>query len=400
MIPRYAPNFSLTDLWHAALTSAAPGPGCVELAARIGAATGCAEVVLAPSGRGALRLILLALPAGRVVVPAYTCSAVVEAARLAGREVVTVDHAAGGINLQPSDVEGLLRPGDVLIATHQYGYPCDVEGLLTVARAAGAVVVEDLAAGLGGRYEGRPFGSLGLVGFGSLDPSKLVHTVPKGGFACTQEAALASRLRQVAARESRLPGRVRKAAVLLSAAVLRIGTRRVLYRLFYFFNFTLRGRLTAEDGVLADAPNAFYSQAFAEWQAAVALPQMRRLPELIARRAAIHATYRAEIRAGGALDIEGSRAEVPGAAIRFPVYSRSDKAALHRRLAARGVDTGFSFTSLAAPPEAARAWRIAGRVLNLPIFVGMTEAEVSRVVAAVGEEAARAEAPGAGRARA
>lgn len=108
MIPRFAPNFRLRNVLRAAFTGTAPGPACLELAARVAAATGCRDAVLAPSGRGALRLLLLALPppfdSGRVVVPAYTCSAVVEAARLAGREVVAVDHHSGSLNLPPPSI--------------------------------------------------------------------------------------------------------------------------------------------------------------------------------------------------------------------------------------------------------------------------------------------------------
>lgn len=385
MIPRFAPNFRLRDILRAAFTGAAPGPACTEVTARLATATGCRDAVLAPSGRGALRLLLLALPppfdAGRVVIPAYTCSAVVEAARLAGREVVAVDHPSGQLNLQPAELAGILRAGDVVIATHQYGYAAEVDGLRAVAESAGATVIEDLAAGLGGTVGGRPMGSLALAGFGSFDSSKLVHAPSKGGFVVTNDAALAARLREVAAALLQRPSASRKAAALASAALLVVGTRRALYPLFYALNFTLRGRLTAEDGALAAQPNAFYTNAFAEWQATVALPQLRALPALLARRAAIHRAYREGIPAGPAFDLEPQEAEVPGAAIRFPLYAHGDKALLHRRLVAAGVDTGFSFTTIAAPAEAKGAWRIAGRVLNLPLYAALTDAEVARVVA-------------------
>jgi dTDP-4-amino-4,6-dideoxygalactose transaminase len=385
MIPRFAPNFRLRDLLRATFTGAAPGPACFELAARVAAATGCRDAVLAPSGRGALRLLLLALPppfdAGRVVVPAYTCSAVVEAARLAGREVVAVDHLSGSLNLCPADLAGVLRAGDVVVATHQYGYAADVDGLRAVAESAGATIIEDLAAGLSGTVGGQPMGSLSRAGFGSFDTSKLVHAPSKGGFVVTNDTALASRLGEVAAELLQLPSLARKVAALVGAGLLVVSTRRGLYPLFYALNFTLRGRLTAEDGALAARPNAFYTNTFAEWQATVALPQLRALPALLARRAAIHRAYREGILPGPAFDLEPQEAEVPGASIRFPLYARGDKAELHRRLAAAGVDTGFSFTTIAAPAAAKGAWRIAGRVLNLPLYAALTDAEVARVVA-------------------
>jgi dTDP-4-amino-4,6-dideoxygalactose transaminase len=127
----------------------------------------------------------------------------------------------------------------------------------------------------------------------------------------------------------------------------------------------------------------------AEWQAALLLPQLHDLPGILARRARLIGRYRAEIAPTPAYDVERSPVEQPGAVIRFPLYARGEKAALHRALAVRGVDTGFSFTSILAPPEARQAWAIARSVLNLPASARLTEAEVERVVRAaraVGEE--------------
>jgi dTDP-4-amino-4,6-dideoxygalactose transaminase len=394
MIARHAPSFRLRDLWRVAGLPDAPGERVREAEALLAAHFGGGAAMLAPSGRGALRLLLHALPPphdrGRVVVPAYTCSAVVEAARLAGREVIAVEHRAGGVNLAPADLAGVLRPGDVLIATHQYGYPCDIEGLCRLADAAGAAVIEDIAAALGQTLGGRPLGGFGLAAFGSFDASKLLHVPPKAGFAFTRDAALATALRREAAARLAPFTAAERMAALGAAAALTLGTRPALYGALYWLHFRLRGRLTAEDGVALDHPNAYYTRAVAEWQAALLLPQLRALPAILARRARLIARYRVQILSSPRYDVESSPVEQPGAVIRFPLYARGDKAALHRALAARGVDTGFSFTSILAPPEARRAWAIARSVLTLPASARLTEAEVERVVRAaraVGEEA-------------
>lgn len=386
MIPRHTPNYGLGALWQAAGLPSAPGPCVDEVAALLRAELGLPHVLPAPSGRGALRLLLRALPppfaGGRVVVPAYTCSAVVESARLAGREVVQVEHHAGGLNLGPADLAATLRPGDVLIATHQYGYPCEIEALCAAASRAGAAVLEDIAAAFGQRIGGRPAGSFGLACFGSFDASKLLHTPPKGGFAATADAELAARLAHQAEADLVPFGAAGKARALAEAALLVTLTRPALYGAFHALNFRLRGRVTAEDGKLAAQPNAFYTAQFAEWQAAILLPQLRGLPALLARRRVILETYRARIGATGRFAVERAVVEEPGAVIRFPLYAREDKLALHRELLRQGVDTGFSFTTIAAPAEARHAWSIARSVLNLPLFARLTEAEVEQVVRA------------------
>lgn len=394
MIPRYAPSFGLRDIRAAARLADAPAGGVDEVLALLRARLGLDHIALMPSARGALRLLLLALPppfdAGRVVVPAFTCSAVAEAVHLAGRVLLPVEHQTGGLNMTAADLSGVLRPGDIVIATHQFGYPCDIQGILAVAEAAGAVVVEDIAAALGATVEGRPVGSFGLASFGSFDPSKLLHVPPKGGFVATADAALAAAIEGQAAALLRPFGTAGKLRALLGAALLASLTRPALYRLFYWVNFRLRGRLTAEDGVLAQQPNDFYTRAFAEWQAAILLPQLRGMDEILARRSTIMRAYRAAIPANRHFDVQAAEVEQPGALIRFPLYARGEKAALHRALAARRVDTGFSFTTIIAPAEARHAWRIARAVLNLPSSTRMSEGQLRHVIATVRELGARA----------
>lgn len=386
MIPRYAPNFGLADIASASPLPSAPGAAVRQVEDLLRAQLKVPHVVMAPSARGALRLLLLALPPpfdkGRVVVPAYTCSAVAEAARLAGREILPVEHGGRRINLAPSDLDGILRPGDVVIATHQYGYPCDIRGIMERADAAGACVIEDLAAALGATLKGQPAGSFGLAAFGSFDSSKLLHVPPKGGFAVTGDSMLAARLAEVARAELTPFTAGAKARALLGAALLTLGTRSWIYRAFYMLNFRLRNKLTAEDGVLASIPGDHYRHMFAEWQAAILLPQLRALPTILARRAAIIGRYRGEIGPTAAYGIEQTPVEQPGAVIRFPLYASRNKAELHHSLARQGVDTGFSFTTIVAPLEAKNAWDIARCVLNLPASTRLTDREVDLVIAA------------------
>ena len=387
MIARYRPNFGLLELLSAWRFSAGRGAATHDAETLLKAHFGLDHVELCPSGRGALRLILRALPApfneGRIVIPAYTCSAVVEAAKLAGREVLAVEHAPGQINLSAADLQGILRHGDVVIATHQYGYPCDIASIVAVAQAAGAVVVEDIAAALGATVHGRPVGTFGLASFGSFDASKLLHVPPKGGFIVTRDASIAALLKLQAKTDLSPFSTLDKTRVLLAAAMLVLATHPAIYRLFYALNFRLRRRLTAEDGCISTQPNNYYCKAFGDWQAAILLPQLRDLRAVLKRRTAVHQAYRQGVNETIRFKVEVMSVEQPGAVIRFPLYAKGNKAELHRALIRHGVDTGFSFTTIVAQPEAYNAWSIAGSVLNLPSSSRMTDREVERVVHAV-----------------
>ena len=70
---------------------------------------GMANVCLTPSGRGALYFLLKTQDRTKVVVPAYTCSAVVQAAQLAGKEVRFVDAETDSFNV---DVDALRQAVD------------------------------------------------------------------------------------------------------------------------------------------------------------------------------------------------------------------------------------------------------------------------------------------------
>jgi dTDP-4-amino-4,6-dideoxygalactose transaminase len=381
MIPRFSPNYGLWDLARAVFGASTPGRASERAGRLVGAETGCSYVTLAPSGRGALYLLLKSLPPGRVIVPAYTCSAVVESARLAGRDVVTTEHREGRLNLEVDDLGSIVRPGDIIVATHQYGFPCGIAELVSHVQGRGGYVIEDIAAALGARSGGRPVGSFGLACIGSFDTSKLVHSPLKGGFIGTNDSAISKKVALTAAQELEPMPWVRRFSIISAAALLVIVTKQPLYAVFYWLNFQLKGRYTAEDGEVSDEKGPYYRYQLADWQAAIVVRQLARLQALIERRARIFELYRREIKSCPAFDVETAEVERPGAVIRFPVYATGDKLDLHRKLARIGVDTGFSFSTIASPRSQKNAWSLAERVLNIPFSTSLTERQVKKIVA-------------------
>ncbi|MET3889538.1 dTDP-4-amino-4,6-dideoxygalactose transaminase [Bosea sp. OAE506] len=387
MIPRYAPNYGVLDLVRSFGTGETPGPRVAEVAVRLQAILQREHVVPTASGRGALWLLLLALDeigvSGRVIIPGYTCNAVHDAAVLAGREVVTIDHDAGDINMSAQALEGRIAERDIVVATHQYGYPCDIEGIVDVATRAGAIVIEDIAAAFQGTIGGRPMGSFGMACFGSFDGSKLLNVPPKGGFVGTDDRALAMAVKRVAASRLAAYSFGERLVALLAAAALVVGTTPFLYRLFYNLNFTWKGRVTAETASVAPRLNGYYVKWFAEWQATILSRELDRLEEVKSRRASIMSRYRKSLASTSTIDVWTGKVDDIGTVIRFPIFVANDKIAFHHQLAELGVDTGFSFTHLATDRDSRNAWAVADSVLNLPTSPKLSDSDVDRVVAAV-----------------
>jgi dTDP-4-amino-4,6-dideoxygalactose transaminase len=381
MIPRARPNYNLFDLARAAFRSRWEGPRCAEVIARLRDLLGVPYVLLTASGRGGLYLLLKADGRTDVIIPSYTCAAVAEAATLAGCRLVFSEHGEAKYNQEIRDLEPHLSPGRVYIATHQYGLSADIVPIVAACTASDVVLYEDIAAALGGRIDGRAVGSFGRACFGSFDTTKLINAPLKGGFIATADRTLFEQVKTVAAAELR-PMRIpHKLKLLVSAAVLVCLRCQALYRVFHALNFELRGRMTAEDGVLADRPNRFYTTTFSEWQATVVAPQLKRIEVTVERRRAAYDELRELLAGLRMLTMPPARDGAAWAPIRFAVLVNGDKAAFYRRATMRGVDLGFSFTHLPAPLSHANAHDIAKRVLNVPFDNHLSKAEIKKIAA-------------------
>jgi dTDP-4-amino-4,6-dideoxygalactose transaminase len=70
------------------------------------------------------------------------------------------------------------------------GWPCDMDPIMALAAERGLKVIEDCAQAHGGRYKGRPVGSIGHVGAWSFCQDKIMTTGGEGGMVTTNDEAL------------------------------------------------------------------------------------------------------------------------------------------------------------------------------------------------------------------
>jgi perosamine synthetase len=108
---------------------------------------------------------------------------------------VFADVEANTLLLDPKDVEGKITPHTKAIVAVDYaGQPCDYDILHNLAARHGLALVADACHAPGGSYKGRPVGSLAHVNTFSLHPVKHI-TTGEGGMITTDDGNLAQRMR-------------------------------------------------------------------------------------------------------------------------------------------------------------------------------------------------------------
>lgn len=130
------------------------------------------------SGTSALVLALRTLqigPGDQVIIPSYTCVAVLNAVIQVGAEPCLVDNAYHptemDYNISPNAIRKKLnRRTRAIIVPHMFGVPAAIDEIA----AFGIPIIEDGTLCLGARYRERPVGSWGQISVFSLHASKMI----------------------------------------------------------------------------------------------------------------------------------------------------------------------------------------------------------------------------------
>lgn len=177
------------------------GPQVAEFEGAFASYCGAEHCVGLASGLDALRLALLAADlerGGEVVVPANTFVATLEAVTQAGLVPVPVDVLDSDYNLDPAAVEAAVGDRTVaVLPVHLYGQLADLRALTEVARRHGLVVVEDAAQAHGAERDGLRAGAVGLAAGFSFYPGKNLGAMGDAGALVTGEPRLAERVRSL-----------------------------------------------------------------------------------------------------------------------------------------------------------------------------------------------------------
>jgi dTDP-4-amino-4,6-dideoxygalactose transaminase len=154
------------------------------------------------NGTDALMLALRALGVGKgdvVILPAHTFIATAEAATMLGATPRFVDIDPVTYTMDPARLAAADPNGvKAVLPVHLYGQAAEMDRIVELAAANGWSVLEDAAQAHGATYKGKPVGSLGdLAGF-SFYPGKNLGAFGDAGAVVGSDEEMLDRLRRVA----------------------------------------------------------------------------------------------------------------------------------------------------------------------------------------------------------
>lgn len=146
---------------------------------------GVPHVIALANGSLALELALRTLGIGNGDEVIVTCRSFIASAsctNLVGARPVFADVDARSQNITPATIAPLITPRTkAIIPVHLAGWPCDMDGIMTLARRHGLVVIEDCAQAIGARIGDRKVGTFGDAAIFSFCQDKIITTGGEGG---------------------------------------------------------------------------------------------------------------------------------------------------------------------------------------------------------------------------
>jgi len=330
-------------------TAFVAGEEVVRFEAALAALVHADHAVGVGSGTSALHLALLAAGIGagdEVILPPNTFFATVEAVVAAGATPVFVDVDPRTALIDPKAVEAAItRRTAAVIVVHLYGQPGRMDLLIDVVRRYGLFLLEDAAQAMTATWDGSPVGSFGHAAAFSFYPAKPLGALGEAGAVTTSDADLAHRVALL-----RSHGEVTK----------NVHTR-------FGFNERLDGLQAAF--LLARLPAVAESQrlrhdAAARYQRLLGGIEETRLLDCHPR--AGHAHHLLVVRVPRRDQVFGAlRASGVGVGIHYPTP-------VHLQPACHQLG--------GHPGQFPAAEALAEEVLSLPLFAGISDAQIERVV--------------------
>ena len=151
------------------------------------------------SGLDALRLAVIAAgvkPGDEAILPANTFAATLEAVIQAGAQPVLADIADSDYNLDPAAIKAAITPRSrFLLPVHLYGQLADMGALTSIAREHSLAIIEDACQAHGAERDGLRAGTGGLAGCFSFYPGKNLGAFGDAGACVTDDEGLAALVR-------------------------------------------------------------------------------------------------------------------------------------------------------------------------------------------------------------
>lgn len=352
----------------------AQGPRVAELEQRFAEYVGAKHAIAVSSCATALHLVMtiLGLRSGdEVICPSLSFIATANCIVHGGGTPVFVDVDPVSYNLDPERVEAAITPRTrAIMAVHQVGLPAAMNEILAIAARHNLPVIEDAAPAVGAEYFGRRIGAPhGLIACFSFDGRKILSS-GEGGIITTGDSEIAGRLR-----------RLRTQAMSMSDAT----------------------RHNAKQIVFEQYDEVGHNFRLTDIQAAVGIVQLRRLPDLLARRRYLAGRYTEAFRSLGWLlppaEPEGMKHNYQSYMPRLSKDALVSRDGLMQALLDRGISTRRGVMSIhREPPYRDVKWdrllpesaALTDESIILPLFHSLTDQEQEFVIESIQEIGATA----------
>jgi dTDP-4-amino-4,6-dideoxygalactose transaminase len=301
-------------------------------------------------------------PGDEVIVPAFTFVSTVNAFVLRGATPVFADIRKDTLNIDERQLPALATPRTkAIVAMHYAGVACEMDAIASFAAARGIPLVEDNAHGLFGRYRGRALGTFGALSALSFHETKNI-SCGEGGALLVGDPALFARaeiVREKGTDRSRFfRGEVDK------YTWVDVGSSYLPSDLLAAF---LYAQLEARDRIQESRRRVWqrYRDGLVEWSAdrGVGLPQVP------------------------------AHCDQPFHMFYLLAPSEQDRDALLAYLKAAGILAVSHYVPLHTSPMGRRLQKkpavcpvtedISGRLLRLPFYTSLTDADQSRIIETV-----------------
>jgi dTDP-4-amino-4,6-dideoxygalactose transaminase len=309
--------------------------------------------------------LLLDIQAGdEVIVPSFAFVSTANAFALRGARIVFGDVRPDTFNLDETKLEAIITPRTkAVVLIHYAGVGCEMDSIDRIARSQGVKIIEDNAHGLFGKYRGKWLGTFGGLAVQSFHETKNI-TCGEGGALLINDPAYAERAEII--REK--------------------GTNRSM-----FFRGQVDKYTWVDVGssyVMSDVLAAFLFAQLEVWQT------------IQTRRRQIWERYAAGLSdwsktSGVRLPIVPQHCEQAYHMFSLLLPSLAARQALIAHLATHGILAVFHYLPLHLSKFGLRYGGKAGdqpvteeisdRILRLPFFCALTDAEQARVIEAVRE---------------
>jgi dTDP-4-amino-4,6-dideoxygalactose transaminase len=151
------------------------------------------------SGTDALLLSLMAIgikPGDEVICPAFTFFATAGSVARLGAKPVFVDIEPDSFNIDPAKLKAAITlKTRAIMPVHLFGQVAKMEAINEIACKHELLVIEDAAQAIGAKRFGKTACSTGFVGCLSFYPTKNLGAFGDAGAVCTNDDALADKLR-------------------------------------------------------------------------------------------------------------------------------------------------------------------------------------------------------------